>query len=443
MSFFGPLLTFIVVLGIIVLVHECGHFFAARLMKIRVETFSIGFGPAIWKRKRKDTEFRLSIIPLGGYVKLLGEDESENTVISPDNFLAKNRAQKIFTLIMGSVMNIILAIVVIFLINLSGVEIDSYKLQKPEIGFVSEASAAEKAGLQSGDLILKINNRPIKNWEQLELTIATSPNEELQLEIMRRNEILSLSLKPDKGKQLEIGYAGIVAPIPAIVGEVTPGMPAEKVGLKKKDRIIAIDETPCANYFAVAEIIRKNPEKKLTFTVVRNDQQLKLEITPIRNEQGYGQIGFQAMLETKLVRYSLPQALAESIRRNLKMSTLVFESLKKILTGKLSPKSLSGPIEIARFSHQALESGLRSFFFLIAFISLQLGLINLFPIPALDGGHIFILTIETILRRDLPLRLKNLLLYIGFAFLILLMAFVILNDIIKTLPDGWKTIFPF
>ncbi len=178
-------LTFLVVLGIIVLVHELGHYIAARLMKIRVEVFSFGFGKRLFGRKVGDTDFRVSLFPVGGYVRMAGEEEVDAEHPSPDQFMAKNRAQKIFVLVMGPLMNLVLALVLIIGINMGGVEIDSYKLEKPVIGYVVKGSPAEKAGLLPGDTLLAIQGRKTPDWKEVEITIGTNPKENVKIDFLR------------------------------------------------------------------------------------------------------------------------------------------------------------------------------------------------------------------------------------------------------------------
>ncbi|MFH2108003.1 MAG: RIP metalloprotease RseP [Chrysiogenia bacterium] len=435
-------LTFLIVLGIIVLVHELGHYIAARLMKIRVEVFSFGFGKRLFGKKIGATDFRVSLIPVGGYVRMAGEEEYDPQNPRPDEFMAKNRAQKIFTLIMGPVMNLLLALLLIIMVNLGGVEIDSYKLEKPVIGYIEKDSPAEKAGLQPGDTLLAIQGKKTHNWKEVEITIGTNPKENLQIDYLRNNARQTTKLKVATSSRYEIGYAGFYWKLPAVINEVAKGYPAWKAGLRPGDIITAVDDQPLATYFELADIIHKSPKKPLTLSYMRNRSLRTAQLTPVA-ENGIGIIGFNVRIATTKVRYNLGGAIKNSFQEAGRLLFLTFDAFKKIIQRKISVKSFSGPMEIARVSQQALESGFSNFFMLIAFISLQLGIVNLFPIPGLDGGHLLIFTVEAIIRRDLNQKLKTVLIYAGFAFLISLMVFIILNDIAKTLPKGWQSIFPF
>jgi regulator of sigma E protease len=442
MNIIYQFLTFLAVLGIIVLVHELGHYIAARLMKIRVEVFSFGFGKRLFGRKIGDTDFRVSLVPVGGYVRMAGEEDFDPEHAAPDQFMAKNRAQKIFTLLMGPLMNMVLALALIVGINMSGVETDAYRAEKPVIGYVVKGSPAEKAGLVPGDLLLAINGKKTPTWKEVEFSIGTNPKENVRIDFLRAGAPRTTGLKVSTQAQQEIGYAGFYWRLPAEISQVAPGYPAARAGLRPGDLITAVDGHPVISYFQLADIIHASPGKPMRLTFLRGGNPLDAELTPVK-ENGVGIIGFNVKIATSRVRYGLVAAVKNSFQEAGRLTLLTFDAFRKIIQRKMSVKSFSGPIEIARVSQQALASGFSNFFMLIAFISLQLGIVNLFPIPGLDGGHLLIFTIEAVIRRDLNQKLKNILIYAGFAFLISLMVFIMLNDIAKTLPRGWKSLLPF
>jgi regulator of sigma E protease len=442
MNIIYQFLTFLVVLGIIVLVHEFGHYIAARLMKIRVEVFSFGFGKRLFGKKIGDTDFRVSLVPVGGFVRMAGEEELDAGHPSPDQFMAKNRAQKIFTLLLGPLMNLVLALVLIVAVNMGGVEVDSYKLEKPVIGYVVKGSPAEKAGLLPGDTLLAIQGKKVPTWKEVEFTIGTNPRESLKVDFLRANAVRATTLKVAPGAQPEIGYAGFLWQLPAEIRQVAAGYPAARAGLKPGDVITAVDGRPVANYFALADLIHGSPGKPMQLTYQRQGRMLSALLTPVA-ENGVGIIGFNVKIATTKIKYGFAATVKNSFQEAGRLMSLTLDAFKKIIQRKISVKSFSGPMEIARISQQMLKSGFSDFFMLIAFISLQLGIVNLFPIPGLDGGHLLIFTIEAIIRRDLNQKFKNILLYAGFAFLISLMVFIVLNDIAKTLPKGWQSLLPF
>jgi regulator of sigma E protease len=437
------ILAFAIVLGIIVFVHELGHFLAARLMKVRVEVFSFGIGKRLVGKKIGDTDFRLSLIPLGGFVRMAGEEEYDPDNLKPHEFQSKNRAQKIFILFMGPAMNILLSFLILTSINIGGVESEQYKSEPPRIGYVEKDSPAEQAGIKKGDLILEINKKRISDWKELEVTIGASPNEKLDVVMQRNGKKYHTLLEVGTRSQYGIGYAGFFWDHKTEIRSINENSPAQKAGLKRGDVILAINQRGL-NYFEIGKVIAGNPGNPLVFTVQRDKNINEIGITPERI-QNRGMIGVEMTPHSPVitVHYGIFQAMKNSIGELSNLTFLTFNAFKKMLIGKLSPKNLSGPIEIAKFSQKAMESGLSNFFILIAFISLQLGIINLFPIPALDGGHLMIYSIEAIIRKELSLKVKSILINIGFFILIGLMIFVILNDVAKVLPNGWRSFIPF
>ena len=443
MAFISTIMVFTVVLGIIVIVHEFGHFIAARLMGVRVETFSFGFGKRLFGKKIGDTDFRISVFPLGGYVKMAGEDEYDPDNLKTDEFQAKNRAQKIFILLMGPLMNIILALLILTIINITGVESEKYKSEPPVIGLIAEESPAKKAGLEVGDLVLNVDGYKVKDWKELELEIGSNPDNLIKIVYEREGKQFSTELMVESDNEYNIGDAGFYWKYRVMIGSVKANSPASFAGIQPDDIIYSIngdDITP----FNITKIISKNPGIPLNFRIKRGESFIEKEITPQKSgervEIGVGLIQYSPMIN---VKYGFFDAVSKSIKDTIRLTSLVFDAFRKMIVGKLSAKNLSGPIEIAKFSKRAFDSGLSEFFMLIAFISLQLGIVNLFPIPALDGGHLMIYSIESLIRREFSMKVKVGLINIGFFILLTLMAFVILNDIAKNLPNGWNSFLPF
>ena len=454
------ILSLAIVLGIIVLVHEFGHYVAARLMGVRVEVFSFGFGKRLFGKKVGDTDFRVSLIPLGGFVKMAGEEDFEGDVITgkkgaerdslpaekkeykPYEFQSKNRAQKIFILTMGPFMNLFLAFFILTMINVTGVEVQKYKTEVPVIGFVKPDSPAAQAGLQVGDTIQSLNNRSLRNWKELEMFIAANPNETLIIGYKRDSKEASTKLKVGATKKNNLGFAGISYLLEPEIYSVGKDSPAEKAGLLGGDMILAINDRNIKSYFTVSEMISQSLGQVLKFKIDRKGEVLEMSVTPQQVDEGYA-IGIRTLIPMKEEKYTLLPAMQKSLRDISQLMSLILDAVRKMIVGKLSLKSMSGPIDIAKFSHSALQSGLSNFFMLIAFISLNLGIINLFPIPVLDGGHLMIYSIEAVIRREFSPRVKTMLMNIGFVILIALMVFIILNDVAKILPNGWKSLLPF
>ncbi len=440
--FLGTLFSFLLVLGIIVLVHEFGHYLAARLVGIRVDVFSFGFGKRLFGRRIGATDFRVSLFPLGGYVRLAGEEDGEEPV-QRDEMRAKNRAQKILTYIMGPAMNLLLALALLTILQMKGVPTPAYKLEAPRVGYVEKGSPAAAAGIRKGDRLLAIGHRAVATWKDVETLVGINPGERLSVQFERDGRRQTTTLEVSRsGGSFEIGLSGFLYGLPAEIGSVEPGLPAETAGLRPGDRIVAIDGQATDNFFEVEEIIRGAPDRPLRLQLESGGAARTATVTPKRLDNS-GVIGIRVRIPAVTVRYGLGAALREGWREAGRLAMLTLDAFKKMIRGKLSPRQLSGPIEIAKFSKQAMQSGFGDFILLLAFISLQLGLVNLFPIPGLDGGQLLVLLIESLIRRDLNPRLKNGLVYIGFSLLLMLMLFVVLNDIAKALPHGWKSLLPF
>lgn len=449
MNFLLSILAVAIVLGICVLVHEFGHYIAARLMGVRVEAFSIGFGKRLFGKQIGDTDFRLSLFPIGGYVKMAGEEDYDQDPRErkPDEFLAKNRGQKIFILVMGPLMNLVLAYFIFTVVNITGVDIEKYKLEPPRIGYVQADSPAAKAGILPGDVIRTLNGRKIDTWKDLEFNISASPNETLDVGYEREGKLYPTNLDVKTISQYGIGYVGFSSDFKTKIESVTAGLPAANAGMKEGDIIQAINGRP-AIYFQVSELIAANAGKPMVFEVKRDKAVMDLTVTPLEEvkdgvKKGVIGVGMSPYSPAVKVRYGLWDATIKSSNDLVNYTFILFKTLKKMIVGKISAKQLSGPIEIAKFSKRAMDSGFPNLFMFIAFISLQLGILNLFPIPVLDGGHLMILSIETIIRKDFNPKVKNILLNVGFFLLICLMAFAILNDVAKLLPHGWASFLRF
>jgi regulator of sigma E protease len=438
----GTILVFAFVFGILVFVHEFGHFFMAKMVGIRVEVFSWGYGKRLVGIKKGETDYRISMIPLGGFVKFSGEEVlEEKREMDSRDFMAKTRWERLLVLVMGSVMNICLAIILMSIINMAGVSVSKYMDDKPVIGWIESGSPAEKARLQIDDEILSINKRNINTWSDVELAVGTKPERTIDIEVKRGNDVLTVQLLTESKTRYEMGYAGFSAKIWTQVMMVSPGSAAEKAGIKAGDIIREIDGKPVHN-FVFTETIQKYPEQELDFGIVREGEFIHLNVTPKR-EGDVGVIGVASTVESVSKQFGFFPAIAQSVKENARMAGMVINFIKDLLTGEASTRQLGGPIEIANFSYVAFKMGFMTLIWWIAFISLQLGIINLFPIPMFDGGHILVLGLEGLFRRDFSVKVKQVIMQIGFVLVIILFVFIILNDVVKRLPNGWDSLIPF
>jgi len=434
----GTLLAFLIVFGILVFVHELGHFIMAKLVGVRVEVFSWGYGKRLFGFKKGETDYRVSLVPMGGFVKFSGEEAfDQEKEPDPRDFMAKKRWQRFLVLVMGSLMNIFLALVLVSILGMVGVTDIEHRGQKPVIGWIEPGSPAEQANLRVGDEILSINKRKAKTWSDVDIAVGTRPRRLVTVEIRRDEEILYIPLMTESKTRYDMGEAGFFGKILSQVVEITPQSPAEKAGLKLGDVILAVNGEP-VYFHRFTEVIEKNPEKELEFLVDREGKTLTLHVTP-RLEGEVGKIGLATFHKSVFKRYGFFSAIARSVRENKRLAFVLINFIRDLIVGEASAQQVGGPIEIAKWSFTFFRAGLLALMSFIAFISLQLGIINLFPIPVLDGGQIFILSLEGLFRRDFSIKVKQVLMTIGFAMFIVLLILVVLNDIARRLPNGWES----
>jgi regulator of sigma E protease len=429
----------VVVLPLMIFVHELGHFLAAKAFGVRVLTFSFGFGKRLFGVKRGDTDYRLSLLPLGGYVKMAGDDPSQPRQGDPREYLAKPRWNRFIIVIMGPAMNVVMAVVLMTLLNHFHFQRPAYEEQPARIGRVDPNSPAAAAGLKAGDLIVRYGSLTNPDWEDMLLKVATSVNETEPVEVARDGKRLSLTITPQPKGSDRTGDIGVLPVQPAVIRSVEASMPAGRAGLKPGDRIMALDGTAIYQGAAFVDALQEGKGKEVTITVMRKGKEFELRLkpvyAPIENGPAWRIGASFSFLPDDMVVRQLPwdQAFGTSVEFCVQNSLLTFEVLEKILTRKMSTDTLSGPIGMAEMSGQAYSMGFPTLVLFVAMISLQLGIFNLLPVPILDGGAIVLLIIEGILRKDLSLEVKERVIQVGFVFLLLLAVFVTYNDIMKTL----------
>jgi len=444
-TLFGTILSFLVVFGVLVFIHEFGHFFTAKLVGIRVETFSFGYGKRLFGIRRKETDYRVSLFPLGGYVKFLGEGEffSEGGKVSlpPDHFLAKNRWERFLVMVMGSVMNILLAVLIFTIINMVGVTVPAYQDEAPVIGYIDPGSPAEKAGFLLDDEILRVDKEEVRTWNDVEVAVGSKPDRMIAVEIRRGGEPLEIQFRTEKRTSYALGYAGFTGRFLTQIRSVNPGSPAEKAGLRQGDIVLSVDGRPIYHYQFV-DFLEKHPNQELEFALNRQGQTVTLRITP-RLQGKVGKIGAYTEAQSVEKKYGVIKAFVQSVRENVKNTFLIIRFIRDLILRRAPTQQLGGPLEIARVSYMAWQMGFLALLSWIGLISLQLGVINLFPIPVFDGGQIFVLALEALFRRDFSPKVRQVWMQIGFVIFIFLIVFIILNDIVKRLPNGWDSLIPW
>jgi regulator of sigma E protease len=426
------ILAFVFVLGVLIFVHELGHFLMARRIGVRVLTFSLGFGPKLLSFRRGDTEYCISAIPLGGYVKMAGENPEDTRTGAADEFLSKSKWQRFQVLVMGPVMNIVLALVVMAFVLYQGAQVPAFEQQPVVIGsFASETSPAVKAGLKIGDRILTIDGRAVETWEQFSLAIVSKAKRDVSVGFVRNGQNESLIVVPDAQGKFEMGDIGIQPQVHPEVLAVEPGKPAASAGLQKGDVVLAAGDEKDISRERLVAMIKAHEGQPLNLQIKRADAQQTITVTPKKIGDTV-MIGAQlSVFETRTIEPGPLEAVSLSFQKNWEWTKLIVQTLEGLFTRETSVKQLMGPVAIADLSGTAAQAGWIQLFSLMAMISLNLGLLNLMPIPVLDGGHIFILALEGLARRDFSMKVKEKMLLAGFVLLVMLMVTVIYNDLMR------------
>jgi regulator of sigma E protease len=420
------LIYFLIVIGVLVFVHELGHFLMAKRAGVRVEKFSLGMGPKLFGFKKGDTEYVLSALPLGGYVKMAGENPDEEPTGAPDEFQAKSVWQRAVIAATGPLTNIVLAFLIMPLVFLVG----TYTIGPAAVGFVEKGSPAEKAGFSVGDIIERINGREITDWEKGAMLIAVNPDTDIQVTVNRKGEKRTLTLRPELDKERNIGTSGLYPDFPVEIGKLRPGFPAEKAGIKLHDKIISVDGVTVYYWNQFSTMVKESKGKKLALTIDRNGTRMDINVVPVESD-GRHVIGVEPIIPLVFKRYGIADSIKLGFDKTLEAIDLTFITLRKLVTFSLSIKTLGGPVMIAQMSGQAAAAGLSSFLSLLAMISISLGILNLLPIPVLDGGLILFLVIEAIRKKPLSRKVMEVSQSIGAAVLITLIAVVSYNDIMR------------
>ena len=439
-DFLISVIAVVVVLGFMILIHEFGHYAVAKWLGVRVEVFSIGFGTRLFGFTKGETDYRVAAIPLGGYVKMSGENPMDERTDDPREFLNHPRWHRFLIAIAGPTMNILLAVVLLTVVYMVHYEYPVY-LDKPAvIEGVRTDSPAARAGIQPGDRIVEIGGVHDPTWEQVQPQVWLSPNQPLTVMIQRGNDVFSKTLVPKAVTSSEVGSAGWFPEEPVVIGQLDPGLPAAKAGLKEDDKVVAMDGKPISSIESMIDSLQRTKDQPVNLVVDRGSQTLQFTLRPVLtstedpHEQRY-RLGFVNKGVTKVTTLPFPAALKLSVEQNKKYGALILELAKKLVQRKISMKAISGPIGIAQDAgYAAQQKGWTPLMELTAGISLNLGIFNLLPIPILDGGVILFLLIEGIMRRDISLSVKERVYQAAFVFLVLFAVMVIYNDIMKTLP---------
>ncbi len=442
MAVLEDILALIVTLGILVTVHEFGHFWVARRCGVKVLRFSVGFGQALYRRKDKHgTEFVIAAIPLGGYVKML--DEREGEVATHELHRAFNRKpvwQRIAVVAAGPLANFIFAIFAYWLMFMTGVT-----QVKPIVGEIDPESLAGQAGLHSQQQITAVDQVPVQSWSEVTYQLVNRLGEtgtiEIETDQKNKHELAINRWQADADAPEILGSLGINVyrpSIPPIIAELQPGNPAEQAGIKADDHITAIDGNPVEHWHEVVSVIQASANQPLNLSILRNNEPIELTLIPKQREVNGEVSGFAGAIvkSPKLPSdfYQIRQlgpldALASGVERTWSMSVMTLESIGKMLQGLMSVKNLSGPITIAQVASDQAKAGLEAFLSFLAYVSIMLGVVNLLPIPVLDGGHLLYYLIEAVRGKPVSEKVQMMGIKVGMALLLGVMMLAIFNDI--------------
>ena len=430
------LAAFIFVIGVLITIHEAGHFAMARLLGAPVEVFSIGFGKRLWGFERGGTDYRISLVPLGGYVRILGLGPDESDVVGDgaDDTELLPRWKRTLILLAGPLTNIVAAVGFVALAFVIGVEVQAYLDDPPVVGWVEPGSGADLAGIREGDLVRAVQGAPSDHWRDLEIALLTAGGGEVLLKIERNGSVSEIPVTLGVDYLYGFGVSGIKPFLDSVV-QPRPGGPAADAGIRTGDRIVAVNGKPVTQYYELPLLIEPHPGVEITLDVIRDDDRLCFDLTTM-NEAGAGKIGVVPLFPTVVETLGALPALKVGFIECHRMTIQTFQVIGRLLTRKASLRQVSGPVGIAQISGEAARSGIEALIMLMGIISLQLGIFNLLPIPILDGGHLTVIAVESIIRRDLPLKVKERILEVGFYLLILLMVVVLFNDIVRFLPEN-------
>lgn len=439
---------YLILIGVMILIHELGHYWAARFFDVKVETFSFGFGPRLFGFVRGETDFRFSLIPFGGYVKMTGEQYSgdindpgtgQPPSSDPRALTSKPRWQRMIIAFAGPGINILLAIGL-----LTGLFMVRYpKVPNPAspfVGYLVADGAAAKAGVRLGDQLVQVDDMVNPTFEQIALHEVTSANHPMQVWVKRGGDRLHLTVTPTLDAKQGIGTAGWAQESEIEVAGILKGMDGERAGLQRGDVLVSVNGQKLRSISRLNEIEKETAGAPLDLVYSRKGIEQRVSVTPVKKEEGGGEprwmIGLSLTPRVEITRLPFPQALVESTKQNLQSTQVILQLLERMVQQRMPAKSLQGPIGMAQLSGEAAREGFIAFIGLMAAVSLNLAIFNLLPIPILDGGVMLMLFVEMLMRRDVDLKVKETVLKVGFVFLMFVLVFAIYNDISKIFPPG-------
>jgi regulator of sigma E protease len=428
----------IIMLGILVFVHELGHFCIAKLAGVKVLKFSLGFGPRLVSRKWGETEYMVCAVPLGGYVQMLGEgsgEGGEEAELTPEerarSYADKPPGRRMAIVAAGPAMNLLLPFLILPIAFMVGVNLPAYWDETPCVGYVQPESAAARAGFESGDCIEQINGVEVETWNEAGKKLISFAGSQLNFTIERDATTLEVNL-PAEQNDLELQALGLFPEQSARIGSLAPGMPATEAGLQEGDLIVSVGGERIDSWYELRSAIQETDGEPTEIVVRRDEQRIAATLTPERQEEdGDYLIGIAPAQDLVTKRFGPIEALQAGSARAVDLIELTVVFIQKLFSGNVSTKNIGGPITVVQIAGQAAQTDVSSILSVLAFLSIQLGILNLLPIPILDGGHIFFNLYEIVFRRPMSMRTREIAQQIGLILLILLMILAFYNDIVR------------
>jgi regulator of sigma E protease len=439
------ILAAVIVLGVLIFVHELGHFLVAKRSGVGVLKFSLGFGPKVVGVKRGETEYLISALPLGGYVKMVGEDPADESPEAADrerSFSRKSVGTRSRIILAGPLANLLLPVVIFW--GVFAIVGQPYFL--PVIGTPDTGTAGAQVGLLAGDRVEEMNGEPIERWDQVEAAVRDSSGRPLTLKVAREGRTFDVRVEPRLiktrdlfGQEVEAWDLGLRPLVPTRIGQVLPG-PAQQAGLRSGDRILALNGVPMGEWDQLAKGIHASPGKAVRLSVERDGRRFEVEVTPRPTkqqgpggEEEIGLIGIGPAPESQYRRLNPVAALVAGAKKTVDLSVLIVQGFVKLIQAKISPKTIGGPILIAQMAGEVVQRGPVELLSFTALLSINLAILNLLPIPVLDGGHLLFSLIEWFRGKPVSLRRREIAQQVGMALLVGLMIFAFYNDIFRWL----------
>jgi regulator of sigma E protease len=423
---------FLVVLGVVIAFHELGHFLVAKALRIKVEVFSLGFGRRLFGKKIGDTDYRVALIPLGGYVRMAGDMGEEGHVRSPRDFDAKPAWARLLVMLAGPFFSALLAVLLLTGVYMAGRETPAWLKEPPVIGRLTPDSPAAAAGLRVGDLVRSVDGVPTPTWEILSERVLTNPGRRLGVTAERGGVAFDVDVALEERGSHGTGWMGAEPCSRVLVRTVHDGTPAQAAGLVAGDAIVAVNGEPPCSVLGLIDVLQSAKDAPTRLLLERDGRQREVLLRPAWDAQaGRYVVGIGPSEPTILQRYAVLPAVRESVAENYRQAGLIAESVAKLLTGRLSVRAMSGPVELAGITSEVAAEGFGAVVALCALISLNLAIFNLLPVPILDGGRMALILVEAVRGRDLERRTKEWILQVGLVMLVALTVIVLWFDLIK------------